>query len=304
MTVVGKILLWLNLVFSITVGVFVVMVYASGTHWVDAYEKLSRKYQVTQASGVASKAEADQYAKDKKDLNDSLRTLSKELADKNAEDTARKAVEMLKDRGNEVAQLEGRVTALSDQLDAARAKVRQYETDTTEFQVDNNRHKADTDNLRKIVKAETDKNIQLTRDMNEMRDRAVAAEIQARAFKDMNSRLETQLQDMARDMTRIKANQGAVAGGANRGLNPPPDNVEGLVRRAEGNLVTITIGSDAGLLRGHTLEVFRYGQNPRYIGRIRIVEVTPTQAVGQATGRMTAPMAVGDRVASRILGGN
>jgi hypothetical protein len=304
MTVVGKILLWLNLVFSITVGVFVVMDYASRTHWVDAYEKLSKKYQVVQAAGVAFKAEADQLAKEKQDLNNTLKTISKDLELKSAEDTARKAARMLEDRANDIAQLKGQVTTLSDQLAAEKNNKKRADLTVATIQQDNQRRLNDTDNLRKIVKAETEKNVQLVRDMNEMRDRAVAAEIQAKAFKDMNTRLEAQLQDMARDMTRMRANAGAAAGGANRGLNPPPDNVEGLVRRAEGNLVTITIGSDAGLQRGHTLEVFRYGQNPRYIGRIRIVEVTPTQAVGQATGRMTAPMAVGDRVASRILTGN
>jgi hypothetical protein len=52
------------------------------------------------------------------------------------------------------------------------------------------------------------------------------------------------------------------------------------------------------------MEVFRLGQNPKYLGRIKIVEVTPTQAVGQAAGRMAATMQVGDRVASRVMGGN
>jgi len=43
------------------------------------------------------------------------------------------------------------------------------------------------------------------------------------------------------------------------------------------------------------------GQNARYIGKIRIVDVTPTQAVGQASGRLSVPIQVGDRVASRII---
>ena len=146
--------------------------------------------------------------------------------------------------------------------------------------------------MREILKAETDKNIQIVKDMNGMRDRAVAAEIQASSYKDMNGRLEKQLQEIARDMARIRANAGNT--GVVRGVNPPPDNVEGLVRRTDpSGLVTITIGSDAGLLRGHTMEVFRLGQNPKYIGRIKIVDVTPTQAVGQAAGRMLAPDAAG-----------
>ncbi|MGL4554738.1 MAG: hypothetical protein ACRC33_26525, partial [Gemmataceae bacterium] len=68
------------------------------------------------------------------------------------------------------------------------------------------------------------------------------------------------------------------------------------------NLVTISVGSDAGLQRGHELQVFRLGTNPKYVGRIRIVEVTPNSAVGQADGKTNGPMQVNDRVANKILG--
>ena len=69
-------------------------------------------------------------------------------------------------------------------------------------------------------------------------------------------------------------------------------------------LIEVTsIDSDAGLTRGQTLEVFRFGTSPKWVGRIRIVEVMQTQAVGTAMGKLTTPIQVGDRVASRIVGG-
>ena len=140
----------------------------------------------------------------------------------------------------------------------------------------------------------------LTVASNDMRDAMIRAQLQSRTLKDRNSQLESQLQDVAREVVKLRSGGGA---GAARGVNPPPDNLEGTVRRADGNLVTISLGSDAGLTRGQTLEVFRLGNNPRYIGRIRVVEVTPTQAVGQATGRLSMPIQANDRVASRIIGG-
>jgi len=85
--------------------------------------------------------------------------------------------------------------------------------------------------------------------------------------------------------------------------NPPPENVEGTVRRVDGNLMTLSVGRDAGLVRGNTMHVFRLGHSPRYVGQVRIVEVTATQAVGQVIGRLYTPAKAGDRVASRILGG-
>ena len=67
-------------------------------------------------------------------------------------------------------------------------------------------------------------------------------------------------------------------------------------------LVSLTIGSDAGLSKGNTLEAMRYSPTARYLGTLRIVEVTPHQAIAQPVGRLNAPLRVGDRVASRILG--
>jgi hypothetical protein len=84
--------------------------------------------------------------------------------------------------------------------------------------------------------------------------------------------------------------------------NPPRAQVEGTVTRvAEGGLVTVSVGSDAGLTKGHTLEVFRLGTTPRYLGRLRIVEVAPKQAVGQQiAGAAKEAIKSGDRVASQV----
>jgi hypothetical protein len=309
MTVVGKILVFLNLIFSLAVGAFAVMDYTARTHWADKYNNLSKKYQVVQADSQTWKAEAQILEKQKKDLNAQLVLAAgkdleiKGIDDPEAQRAGKKAADLLIARGRQIEELKTDLGKLRDQLAAEKKKNLAYDTTATTAQADANRRQVDTEKLRTILKAETDKNIQLVRDMNFHRDQAVAAQIKLDSVRDMNKRLEGQLQEMARDMARLRANLGS-AGGVARGVNPPPENVEGLVRRADGNLVTITIGSDAGLARGHTMEVFRLGANPRYIGRIKIVEVTPTQAVGQASGRMLAPMQVGDRVASRIMGGN
>jgi len=307
MTVVGKLLVFLNLVFSLAVGAFAVLDYTARTHWADRYTTLSKKYQVVSASSETWKATAGTLEKKKKDLNARLiAAAGKHLEIKGPEDADRvgqKAAALLDERGKSIDKLKGDIGAMQGQLAKAEMKVKAYETAGSVATKEVTVRQADTDKMREILKAETTKNIQLVKDMNELRDRAVGAEIQASSFKDMNSRLEKQLQEVARDMARMRANVGNT--GVVRGVNPPPDNVEGLVRRTDpSGLVTITIGSDAGLVLGHTMEVFRLGVNPKYIGRIKIVNVTPTQAVGQATGRMLAPMQPGDRVASRIMGGN
>jgi hypothetical protein len=83
--------------------------------------------------------------------------------------------------------------------------------------------------------------------------------------------------------------------------SPPAENVEGTIKQIEATgLLRISIGSDAGLAKGHTLEVYRPAPTPKYLGTIRIVAVAPGHAVGQPVGRMLTPPQPGDRVASRI----
>ena len=85
--------------------------------------------------------------------------------------------------------------------------------------------------------------------------------------------------------------------------NPPAENVEGMVTKvdAKTGLVTVSVGSDDGLVKGHTLEVFRV--NPaKYLGTVRVLETTPHEAVAQPVGRLLAPVQQGDKVASKILG--
>jgi hypothetical protein len=99
-----------------------------------------------------------------------------------------------------------------------------------------------------------------------------------------------------------KAAEGSGEGSGTK--NPPTENVEGVVKRVDDNsgLVTISIGSDAGLTKGHTLEVFRLNP-PKYLGTIRLLEVKPTESVGKPTPtRQGDKIQSGDRVASRILG--
>lgn len=90
------------------------------------------------------------------------------------------------------------------------------------------------------------------------------------------------------------------------GKNPPPQAIEGQVKSLDASgLMTITVGSDAGLTKGHTLELFRLDQaaprQSKYLGTIRILEAEAHQAVAQPVGHLTAPAQAGDRVASRLL---
>lgn len=72
--------------------------------------------------------------------------------------------------------------------------------------------------------------------------------------------------------------------------SPPPD-VRGRVLNARREtdrgieLVEISIGSDDGLSRGHSLYVYRSADGGQYLGEIEIVHVTPNRAVGSVISR-------------------
>jgi hypothetical protein len=63
----------------------------------------------------------------------------------------------------------------------------------------------------------------------------------------------------------------------------------------------VPLGSDDGLKKGNTLEVYRLDP-PKYLGAVRIVEVTPKKAVANPVEAMLGAVKTGDRVASQILG--
>jgi hypothetical protein len=287
MTVVGKILVFLNLLLSVVVGGFVTVVYASRTHWVHEFNKLQDNYGIALASEQAYKKEVEKAQSERDGRVEAAEAREKKaLAD----------LDTLKRKNDELTNDLARLNR-AHSSGAVTTEVAQKEVE---------RRQAEFETLRSALNAERKSNVQLTLEKQQLLDRAVSDEIQVRSLKDTNGRLEQGLQELTKELAR--ARQAGAAGSVVRasGKNPPPDNVEGLIKTADpSGLVTITIGSDAGLSKGQTLEVFRLSPVPnqsKYLGTIRILEVTPQQAVGQPTGRMAAPPRPGDRVASQILG--
>jgi hypothetical protein len=135
----------------------------------------------------------------------------------------------------------------------------------------------------------------LLKEIDALRDTAVAAEIRAKAHKDKVEGLERQVKKLALELARLKAGK-AEKPAAN---NAPPEDVKGLVTEVKDGKIRISIGSDAGLAKGHTLEVFRLKPAVKYLGRLRIVEVKAKEAVGVAAGKKF-DVEKGDEVASRI----
>ena len=70
---------------------------------------------------------------------------------------------------------------------------------------------------------------------------------------------------------------------------------------AQSGYLTISIGSDAGLSKGDTLEVYRLKPEAAYLGTIEILAVRSDQAVAKPMSRARGAIRVGDRVSSKIV---
>lgn len=290
MTAVGKILVFLNLVFSLVVGGFVVFAYIARTHWVEEYKKLEGQNTVLAASArtyqgevVKAREDADaQIAKIKAELNNAQKDLAV-AADTNAQ--------------------------LRDELSKARAKSGQDTTLATRYTTEVEKRQEDVAKLRTTLSEEQQKNNELVKKNAELVSETTVAQIERRATQDLANRVEKELQRLQKDMIRMRANGGASVTARAGGKNPPPDPVEGLVKNTDpSGLMTLTIGSDAGLTKGHTLELFRLDPSrpleSKYLGTVRILEADAHQAVAQPISRLKAAPQAGDRVASQIMGGS
>src|SRR5262245_61642913 len=89
MTIVGKVLVFLNLVFSLVVGGLVMMVYATSTNWEDHYTKLKAQYQAANPDREQLAQDADNLRKESAtkltDLTNKLAAAEKLTADARTE---------------------------------------------------------------------------------------------------------------------------------------------------------------------------------------------------------------------------
>jgi alanyl-tRNA synthetase len=286
MTLVGKILVFFVLFVSLILGGLIVADYTTRTHWAAGVKERDDKIQVLTASLRTYQAEAEAAA----------------VA-----------------AANQVKQMQGQLKKVQDdyiaekQLSASLAeKLNSANTLTTKSSavqdsatVEIQKSRQDLDKMRQTLQEQINKNNDLVKQANEEHDKAVAAAIQMKAVQDTNNRLEVQLRQMAEDMAKLKAGPSNGSSTVARATsNPPPENVEGLIDRVDrSGLLQLTIGSDAGLAKGHTLEAFRLSPIPaqsKYLGTVRIVEVTPNSAVAEPVRRLTDTPKPGDHVASKL----
>jgi hypothetical protein len=283
MTALGKILIFFNLIFSVVVGALVIMDYTARTHWAEGVKKRDERIQVLNASNQAH-----------------------EVAQANAEAEAEKRAAALKNQVKYAedarARVEEQLRTVQEALKKEKDRANGHEAVNKSLLEEAKLRQSESLQLRDQVKKLDAENTQLVQKANTAVAGPGAAAIERAAFKQRNTQMLAQLREMAKEIQALRASGASPTRVASRGKNPPTETVEGLVKSVSADgLMTLTIGSDSGLSKGHTLELFRL--NPaKYLGTVRVIETTPKEAVAQPVGRLGGEVQAGDHVASRILG--
>ncbi len=311
MTALGKIFVFFNLVFSVVVFAFILVVYTTRTNWYVAAKNLEKSNQVSKASLEASaqemQQERDRTARDINDLKAANQKLSGDLNSEkeNHATTTKKLADAEKISGGTGASISSALVDL---------KRREDEVKTLEKAVDDRENQIKI--YSKAKNEEQQKRIQAEIDLNSYKAKAEQLEGDLRASqKAADKESARRILQAVREVTRKNPN--ARAGELYSSIEaefesrdivrvgnappPPPRNVDGIVTEVDAaGLVKISVGSDAGLVPGHTLDVYRLSGTGQYLGKIKLTSVRSNEAVGKLEGRPSAPIQKGDGVNTDI----
>jgi hypothetical protein len=286
MTTLGKILVFVNLVFSLITGALIIMVFITRTNWHEGYQKLERNNAALQ------------------DRN--TRLVAELKATRDEADKAVKAAEAERDKAKD------ELAAVTKEKDDFKSKFlaeqrrAQSETATAVVSVaELERRRKEVALLEKQVQDFQNEMAKLQEEFKKQRDISVKNQLEADSLRDRNANLVQQVQELVKEMDKRRTGGGATVVAGGLANNPPPEDVRGVVKAVDpgSGLVTISIGSDAGISVNNTLEAFRFKPKPTYLGRIQILDVRHHEAVGKLISTQRRGLIqAGDEVASRIVG--
>jgi len=284
MTFVGKILVIVILAFSLFFLALSTVVMTASTNWRQEYETLEAKNQ---------------------DLQQQVEDANNQLATREAE-----LKQQIEAREDEIQTLQGQVTSLNNEIESL-----EQETTSLRAQVESSQQTSQT--LAQEAEARA-------QEAEDLREQFLAAQQQANDYAQQQTELNEQIFQLERQLATAQSNNEDLRNALadyqtfleSRGL--PSDrtqvrmaageavvspDIEGRVLRIgqRNELVEISVGSDDGVVKGQTYFVYRAGDNPQYIGEIRITQTEPDKAVAQVINRyLGRKVREGDDVAAQI----
>jgi hypothetical protein len=271
MNLVGKLLVVLIVVMSVAFMAFSVAVYSTHKNWMEVITDPNTGYMVK--------------LREQKEINQKLT----EQVTKNQEE-ANLEKKALEDKVSKLetkrAALQGDVTTLATQVADLKIETAKQLAALTTAQTTLDEKLKQVDSLRKdIASAQLERDENLAK-YNQSQQDLNNATNQLTLLKEANTRLAKILLER----------QGISPEASVDGVPPKVDGVVLAIGRD--NLVEISLGSDDGIHRGNTLEVFRAN---KYKGRLEVVQTSPDKSVAKIIpGFQQAKIERDDRVATRF----
>jgi hypothetical protein len=293
MTVFGKLLVFLNLVFSVVTGALIIFVFTTRANWQSAYEDAKRKAEAAEAAYRQEKASHE---------ND--------LKQKDADTKAKEA---------EVTRLSQEMVKLQDDIDRLQ-KAAQAQANLTDKATAN--EKTSQEELKQIreerlalvdqTKTLQVKVVAMQKEIDSWRNIAVNADLQAKNLLQKNSNLLRSVEELNVKVRELESTGALVGTGGGGGtapsiVDPPirsaPGGVRGKVTgigKSGTSLASVNIGSDSGLSPGNSLIVYRGNE---YVGELLLTAVEPKAAVGKfVPAKRTSKIQEGDNVITSFTG--
>ncbi len=281
MTLVGKILVIVIMLFSVVFLGISTAVFSTAKNWRAATTAEKKKVDELKKKLSDAQAGKDAAAKGLEDAKTSFDALSKQLNERisQLETKNKQDLEQITEyRGAQIKAQENAKSTLAE-VEARRNEINLLRGQKTAVEKQANDFKIHQTELNDKI-----------RELERMMETATKnnADLRERVAKFSTLLRQNGLSD---DIAQVK------------GLESPPP-VVGEVKRVDSTnrRIEMTIGSDDGLVPGHELFLFRTTPRPEYLGKISVITVDPDQAVGKVIGNTYQGKKIkeGDIVSSTI----
>lgn len=284
MTFVGKVLVVLQVIFTIVFMAFAGAVYTVHVNWKAKAENADK-----QIASMRTQLDnqAVEHGRQMDELNASLAATRNEVDQLTAANSA-----LTLEKTNLAQQLQTVMTERDTEQDLARisaenARVRREEAVARRQQND-------------LLHKSQD---QLVAELRKLQDENFNLKVNLDGLQEKHGRI---LENLAFLEKVVQANGFSTDPRDYQDKTSPPPVVRGLVlntkqgERSGTDFVEVSLGSDDGLLEGHELYVYRDAEG-KYLGKINIVYVTPDRAVGTVVQRAkNGTIQRGDNVSTKL----
>jgi hypothetical protein len=272
MTAFGKLLVFMNLVFSVVTGALIVFVFSTRANWVTAHNHAAAQAKAAEAAFKTERASHENDLKQKEAALEGLRAEVTRL--QNAVSAAQQETQSARDLATKNEGLNAADKTAQQKVQAELAQIAKERDALVQQQSE----------LRARIVA-------IQGELDKQRGEAVLADLRSKNMEQKANNLLRQLEEMTARIRELEANSLAPGAGANPraggDVKPAPAGVRGkvtVVGSGSTPLAQIDIGSDSGLSSGNILIVYRGND---YLGDLKLTEVQPKIAVGQFTPSRT-----------------